>query len=313
MPELIRPASREYRSWGFDSRRWSHWRPRTDDIVISTYPKCGTTWMQRIVGMLVFRSAEPFSIHEASPWIEARFRQPIEEVIGRLEAQTHRRFIKSHLPLDGLPLYEGVRYIHVARDGRDACTSFHSHSLAYTPAALAAFDRVGAEDEGIGRPYPRPAADLRAFYLDWIAAEGAMSDRDFFDFESSYWAERARPTLLLVHYNDLKADLAGEVRRIAAFLGLVCPDDLLVQVVEAAGFEAMRRDGDRLLPNSAATFEGGAGRFLYKGTNGRWRDVLSPDDLALYEARAAASFSPDCARWVEEGRLVAGDPSRQSG
>ena len=51
---LVRPATREYRNWVTDSRRWSCYTPRASDIVISTYPKCGTTWMQRIVGALVF-------------------------------------------------------------------------------------------------------------------------------------------------------------------------------------------------------------------------------------------------------------------
>ena len=308
MPTLLRPASQEVRTWAFDSRRWSGYRPRADDIVIATYPKCGTTWMQRIVGMLVLGSPDPFPIHDLSPWIDARFRQPIEEVMAKLDAQTHRRFIKTHLPLDALPLYEEVRVIHVARDGRDACASYHNHSVAYTPAALASLDRIGVEDERIGRPLPRPAPDLRSFYMAWIAGD-APPGIDFFDFEASYWAERARPGMLLVHHNDLKADLAAEMRRIAGFLGIACPDALLARLAAAGEFEAMRRDGDRLMPNAGATFEGGAGRFLFKGTNGRWRDALTPDDLALYDARVAARLPPDCARWVEGGRQAAGDPS----
>ena len=313
MPGLIRPPSREVRTWAFDSRRWSGYRARPDDIIVATYPKCGTTWMQRIIGMLVTQSPEPRSIHELSPWLDARFRDPAEAVIARLEAQTHRRFIKSHLPLDALPLHDEVRYVHVARDGRDACLSFHNHSLAFRPAALAVFDRIGLEDPRIGRPYPRPDLDVRAFFRAWVATRAASggpgASLDFFDFQASWWAERARPNLLMVHYADLKADLPGEVRRVAAFLGVACAPDLLDRIVEAAGFEAMRRDGDRLLPAFAATFEGGAGRFLFKGTNGRWRGVLGPEELALYDARVAAELPPDCARWLEGGRLRGGDPS----
>jgi aryl sulfotransferase len=307
MSTLIRTASREVRTWAFDSHRWSHWRPRPDDIVIATYPKCGTTWMQRIVGMLVFHSAEPFSIHDVSPWFDARFREPIEAVAAKAEAQTHRRVLKSHLPLYALPLHDGgVRYIHVARDGRDACLSFHNHSLAFTAAALAKFDRIGMEDPRIGRPYPRPEPDFRAFFRRWVATEGAAEQAtpapDFFEFERSWWSERARPNILLVHYADLKSDLGGEVRRIAAFLGIECAADIIDRIVEAARFGAMRRDGAKLLPNAGVTFEGGADRFLFRGTNGRWRDVLGPNELALYEARVAAGFTLDCARWIEGGR-----------
>jgi hypothetical protein len=74
----------------------------------------------------------------------------------------------------------------------------------------------------------------------------------------------------------------------------------------------MRRDGERLLPNAGLTFEGGAGRFQFRGTNGRWRDVLGPDELMLYEARVAADLTPNCARWIEGGCLAAGDPYHRS-
>ena len=57
---------------------------------------------------------------DVSPWIDCRFVEPIEDTLARIEAQQHRRFLKSHLPADGLPLFDAVRYIHVARDGRDA-------------------------------------------------------------------------------------------------------------------------------------------------------------------------------------------------
>lgn len=61
---LARPATREYRTWILDSRRWQRYRPRADDIIIATYPKCGTTWMQRIVGLLVFQTPEAKPIME---------------------------------------------------------------------------------------------------------------------------------------------------------------------------------------------------------------------------------------------------------
>jgi aryl sulfotransferase len=266
--------------------------------------------MQRIVGMLVFLSPEPRPLDALSPWLDSR-RDPVERAVQELEAQAHRRFIKSHLPLGCLPLYEEVRIIHVARDGRDACASFFNHVHAYTAEALARLDRIGAEDAAIGRRFPRPAADFRTFYLDWMAAspaEGPAPGLDFFAFEQSYWAERARPNLLLVHHNDLLSDLEGEMRRIAAFLSIECPPNLMQRLVEAAAFEAMRRDGDQLLPNAHRGFEGGADRFLFKGANGRWRGLLTADDAALYGAKVSAGLTADCAQWVEAGRLQAGIP-----
>src|SRR5258708_3807130 len=113
MPALIRPPFKQARSRIFDSERWTAYSPRPDDIIIGTYSKCGTTWMQRIVGMLIFQDTEPRPVSSISHWPDARFALPLETMWALAEAETRRRFFKSHLPLDLLPLYEGVKYIHV--------------------------------------------------------------------------------------------------------------------------------------------------------------------------------------------------------
>jgi len=135
-----------------------------------------------------------------------------------------------------------------------------------------------------------------------------MSD-GFFSLERSYWTERRRSNLLLVHYNDLKADLTGEMKRIADFLGITTPNARWPQLVEAASFEAMKRDGKMLLAGSERQFRGGHQTFLYRGTNNRWRGVLADADLDLYERRVHAELSPSLSRWLTEGRLRAGDPT----
>jgi aryl sulfotransferase len=311
----IQPARRMYRTWSWDSTHWQRYRPRRDDIVIATYPKCGTTWMQRIVGLLVFQSPEPRPIMQISPWLDRRFiSQPVDATLATIEAQTHRRFLKSHLPLDGLPLHDEVRYIHVARDGRDAAMSYHNHGMALTAETLAAFDRVGLEDEAIGRPYPRMPADPAVFFHRWLTQGVVPGDGDgspmmsFFHFERTWWEARRRANVLLVHYDDLKADLSGEMRRVAAFLGISVAPKLWPALVAAAGFKAMRRDGGTLMGSVAASFAGGSGRFFHQGTNGRWRGVFRDADLARYEAKVAAMLPAACARWTACGRLAAGDP-----
>jgi aryl sulfotransferase len=86
-----------------DSRLRAKYRPRPDDIIIATPPKCGTTWMQQIAGSLVFQDARPREFPTVSPWIDPRLQGSAEQTYALLEAQTHRRFIKTHLPIDGLP------------------------------------------------------------------------------------------------------------------------------------------------------------------------------------------------------------------
>jgi aryl sulfotransferase len=114
--------------------------------------------------------------------------------------------------------------------------------------------------------------------------------------------------LLLVHYNDLKTDLSGEMKRIADFLTINIPDDLWPQLVEAASFDAMKRDGGTLLAGIERAFRNGHETFLHSGTNNRWRGILTDADLDLYEKRVNAELSPSLVRWLEVGRLRAGDP-----
>lgn len=311
---LSRGPIRPLKGYYCDSRQWDDFRPREGDIVIATAPKVGTTWMQQIVSLLVFRSTEPKPLHEISPWLDCRLRDNAPGMLALLESQTHRRYIKSHLPLGALPVWDEVRYIHVARDGRDACMSYLNHYNSYTDGPWSRLDAVAARDPDLPEPAPRPPRDARGFFRHWIAPGGTASAEQmadgFFEIERSFWAERDRPNLLLVHFNDLKDDLDGEMRRIAAFLGIEISDALWPELVEAAGFEAMKRQGAALLPSAQGSFEGGHGRFLNKGTNNRWRGELTDEDLALYRARVEAELSPDLADWLEHGRRIAGDPCK---
>ncbi len=321
MPTLLREPTREFRTMVMDSHRWDSFEPRPDDIVIATYPKCGTTWTQRIVDLLVFQSAEPRPAMSISPWLDSVMFQPVETDLATLQTQRHRRFVKTHLPFDAVPIWDEVKYIHVSRDGRDSCMSFHNHQLATRPEW-----RQGVMEKALANPRLMAAlttlpvragpipADPRDFYLNWISnaeaevTEGYGIDLPFFEFESTYWRERQRPNVLFTHYNDLKSDLAGEMRRISDFLDIATPEALMPSLVEAASFECMKRDAAALVPMAAKVWEGGADRFVYKGTNGRWRDILTEDDLARYEALAARKWTPAQAAWIRYGRLVAGDP-----
>jgi aryl sulfotransferase len=310
---LLRSPARETRSWTTDSRRWAHYRPRPDDIVIGTSAKCGTTWMQQIVSLLVFQSPEPRDIQTESPWIDMRVR-PIEEVTERIETQTHRRFLKTHLEFDALPIYDGVRYIHVARDGRDAFVSWYNHSRHYTPLAREAQSAAGLADTSIAKPLPVPGESIGEFFQVWMTdgPEARLANdfpaQRYFEIEKSYWAERRRANLLMVHYNDLKENLAGEMRRVADFLAVNIPQEKWPALVEAGSFKFMREHGAILMPRAIQGWDKGADRFLHEGVNGRWRDVLTPEDVALYESRVQRKLSPNLARWLECGSRVTGDP-----
>ncbi|MGB6345982.1 MAG: sulfotransferase domain-containing protein, partial [Methyloceanibacter sp.] len=117
---------RELHNHHFDSTVWNDFKFRDDDIVIGTYGKSGTTWVQQIVGQLLFDGAEDVSVAELSPWLDLRV-PPKEVKLPAVEAQTHRRFIKTHLPVDALVFSPRAKYIYIGRDGRDVIFSMYNH------------------------------------------------------------------------------------------------------------------------------------------------------------------------------------------
>ncbi len=312
--ESIPRRVRTYRNHHLDSTRWDRFTPRADDVLISTSYKSGTTWMQRIISLLLFGPGRlPATLGDLSPWIDFRL-SPIDETIAAIERQEHRRFVKSHLPLDALPYFPEVRYIWVARDTRDVFMSLWNHYSSHTDMAYERF--VAGDPEG--GPLPRCPADPRDFWRSWITRASFSWEADGWPYWShhyhatSFWRYRRLPNLLAVHYNDLLADLPGQMRRVAGFLGIEVPEDEWPPLVQAARFDSMKQEAilqetDTSRPGMAGIWKDGAATFFFKGTNGRWRDILRADDLALYE-QAAATLDPGLRSWLEAGSLVAGDP-----
>jgi aryl sulfotransferase len=325
MPKLLRAPTRVAISPVVDSRRWDGFEPRDDDIIIATYRKSGTTWTQRIVDLLVFQSPDVRPFGDISPWLDATFFNPLEEDLATLQAQTHRRYIKSHLPFDALPLWDTVKFIHVGRDGRDSTLSWQNHQQGFSSPEL--LQRIGARAMELaaqsggrpaGPPPPRPE-DPRAFLHQWMDELEAAPEDDgtreptFFGFENTYWRERKRPNLLLVHYNDLSTDLETEMWRISDFLEIDTPKTLMPKLVEAARFGTMKKSGDALFPVLKLAFDRGADRFLNQGKSGRWREYMTEEDVRRYEAIVRKRASPGLATWLERGRLGAGDPRDSAG
>jgi aryl sulfotransferase len=298
--------TREYRNHHLDSSRWDAVVPRDDDIIVTTAYKAGTTWTQRIVAALVLGPG-PVELMRASPWIDARFQGPVESVLAAIEAQDHRRFMKSHLAADGLRYFPQAKYLVVGRDTRDVFMSLWNHYSSYTDLTYSLLN----DAERPGPEFPRCPATPGALWPRWIA-DG------WFDWEpdgwpywshhhhlSTWWSARDTPNVMFVHYGDLLADTENEMRRIARFLDIEIAEESWPALVADVGINAMRDEARRGGDPSSMIFHGGAERFFYKGTNSRWRDILSDDDLAMYE-HAAAGLDPALRKWLEGGRHAVG-------
>jgi len=296
----------EYRNHHLDSTRWDHFHARDDDIVVTTAYKAGTTWTQRILAALILGPHARADLMSTSPWIDARFHGPIEPMIASVDAQTHRRFVKSHLAADGIRFFPEAKYVVVGRDTRDVFMSLWNHYSAYTDLAYAIFN----DPERPGAEFPRCPDNPRAVWPRWIGQGWFDWEPDGWPFWShhhhlsTWWQWRDLDNVHFMHYRDMLADTQGEIRRLAAFCEIDVPDGQWPAIVGAVQLDAMRKEakGSGIDDDPAAMiFEGGIERFLYKGTNGRWRDVLTDDDLVLYD-KAAAGLDPDLRAWLEGGR-----------
>ncbi len=313
MPDQLPTLTHTYQNHTLDSTRWNCYQPRAGDIVIATSLKSGTTWTQEIVRQLIFQGQDAPPRRELSFWLDVRW-NPIDELIGKLESQHHRRFIKSHLPLDGLPFYPQVQYIVVGRDPRDVFMSLWNHHSEYTPAFLEKITSYVNDTPGrVGQTFPPAPDDIHTFWREWIGQGWFPWESEGYPYwgnlhhTKSWWDYRHLPNILFVHYNDLAGDLAGEIGRIATFLDIPLAEDALPSMLQALSLDAMRDEAvqaDSADPNRPPVWKDGARTFFFKGTNGRWKEVLSAEELELYEEKVTQVLTPDCRAWLEQGRVA---------
>jgi aryl sulfotransferase len=289
--------SREMHSHHFDSTIWNDFPFRDDDIVIATYAKSGTTWMQQIVAQMLFNGNPELAVADLSPWMDLRV-PPREVKLPFVEALTHRRFLKTHLPVDALVYSPKAKYIYVGRDGRDVVWSLYNHHASANAHWYAAMNDTPGR---VGPPIGPPNADIRAYWHDWMDAEGHPF-WPFWENVRTWWQIRGLPNILLVHFNDLKRDMPGQMRRIAGFLGIAIDQTRWDAIVEYCSFEWMKKNATRSVPLAGAFWDGGAETFINKGVNGRWTDTLSAGESAEYEARAEQELGAECARWLADGQ-----------
>ncbi|MGQ0716889.1 MAG: sulfotransferase domain-containing protein [Pseudonocardiales bacterium] len=313
-------ATIRYRSIVADSARWDGFPFRDGDIVISTPSKCGTTWTQMLCALLIFQTPDfDRPLTEISPWLDM-LTADRGELVSALEAQHHRRFIKTHTPLDGLPLDDRATYVCVGRDPRDVGFSWSNHWVNLDMDAFFAARRkaVGLEDlDGLlpgGLSVP-PPTEIERFW-QWVddarpPGESPGGLASLVHHVRTFWPAKAgAPNLVLLHYDDLQADLDGQMRYLARRLGIDVPEQRWPELVPAARFDEMRRRADDLVPNPGDALWHENAKFFHRGTSGQWRTRLNADDLRRYHLRVAELGDPEVAGWLHRdpgaSRPVAG-------
>jgi aryl sulfotransferase len=200
------------------------------------------------------------------------------------------------LPIDTLVFSPGAQYIYLARDPRDVVWSAYNHLIAFPDIVWKS-----------GYPGRRPEGEERDHYLDFLAGncDPMPTFGEYWDHVRGWWAFRHLPNVLFVHYANLKADLAGQIRSIARFLDIPLDESLMPKILKHCGIDYMRDIAVQRVASlpGASDFQT---KFFNKGTNGRWKDVLTPAEIAMADEAAARYLMPDCAHWLKTGELPEG-------
>lgn len=286
-----------YTSADEDSARWNGFPFRNGDIVISTRSKTGTTWVQMICALLIFQRPDlPDSLSNLSPWLDWLI-TPRNDVYARLASQDHRRFIKTHTPLDGLPSTRRATFIVTGRHPLDMAVSLYHQGDN--------LDRLRMR-ELVGRTEPAPPTRnrplLHQWLIEWIGQDvDPKSSLDSLPgllwHLTGAWRRRSEPNVVLVHYDDLVADLNGEMHRLASRLAITVPEETWPTLVEAATFAHMRARAGSLAPDPSGILKDRS-VFFRRGTSGAGREVLTEPELGEYYRRVSGMAPEDLLDWL---------------
>jgi aryl sulfotransferase len=150
----------------------------------------------------------------------------------------------------------------------------------------------------------RPETEIERFWL-WVDQE--MTELDVgaggglagaLHHLSTFWSVRDRANVVMLHYDDLKADLDGQMRYLAQRLGISVPEERWAELVEAATFEKMRASADRIVPDSSHAIWQDNRQFFNRGVSGQWKTLLDDAGLRRYHDRVAQLADPELAAWV---------------
>ena len=259
------------------------------DVVIATYPKCGTTWMQQICLLLMLGSDAPnFDPMVEAPWLEMAVSKAatgqgaaesgtpgisVEELCRR-NAGAESRVWKTHAPRKFAPwraANPGAKVIVVSRHAKDCAVSMLHHTRN-----IPGFGFTGGWD-----------------VFAELFLSGRVESSCFWEWHAGWWAASTRggagePEILWVTFEALKADLLGEVRRISEFLGLRRSEEELAAVAARSTFAAMKAEASARDAAKAAAGKAVKKEHFRAGVVGGWREVMTPEVAAAFDHKTRA-------------------------
>lgn len=291
MTDHLPRTSQVYNCDVSNSEIWTRFENRPDDVFICTPPKSGTTWMQSICGMLIFGDpAVNPGIGTVSKWLDSKFNDE-DELMDCLKKQEHRRYIKTHTPLDGIIYDPNCTYVSVHRHPIDVLFSAQNHLKNMKGDGLAHLisDNINESfREWIGNPFS--PTENGGESLEGLA----LHFKSFYDW-------REQPNIHMFHYADMVRDLRHAVAHLSGILGCHYDDDLIDAIVEAATFTNMKKNATKFAPSADRGIWKDNAQFFESGTSNKWDGILSAENLSLYDDRMNALLKPTERSWFEFG------------
>ncbi len=266
-----------------DSAIWDSVQPRSNDILIASCYKSGTTLTQQIVNLMVYGHDHFESIHHVSPWVELCLKPPEEET-GLIESLPSPRLLKTHLPFEALPYYPDWKYIYLMRDGRDVCLSLYYHCKAHLAGAY--HNRV---------QFDNGSDNFLEFWQQWL--ETGEPRWPFWEHINSWWQVRRLPNVLLVHYANLINNKCHEIERIAEFLKIDIEPLQKEMILKCSSFQYMKANWQKFEPPGVFIPQ----RFINRGKNQCWKEFLTEEHLQHYQQVMAQKLEHDCINWLQNG------------
>lgn len=267
-----------------DPRILANFHARSDDVLITTPPKAGTTWMQQILYQLRSCGDPDFSsIDEVVPWLEIqREGRTPQQILQHFETLPEPRLFKTHCTAEQTPGIGTARIILSSRDPRDCCVSFYHHLMNMTDEARARKQI----------PTPTSFEEHVELWLEFAA---------WYRNVKSWWPYYQHPKVLWLRYQDMKSDIETSIDQILAFLGWQLSEAQRSIVLHYVSFDWMKTHDEKFSSQGASRKQSSfkPGTFIRQGKIGSYRELMTAEQEQRILDKARDWLQPDCLAYLE--------------
>ncbi|WP_170476253.1 sulfotransferase domain-containing protein [Ruegeria arenilitoris] len=271
---------------------WNGFELRPDDVIVTTPPKCGTTWMLNIVMMLIYQRVVPDAGNSKdAPWLDCGFRDR-KEIAEFLNSLDRRRCIKSHTPMDGIAYGREPTYIVVYRHPVDAHFSLRTHA-------------GNMKEDWLDYMFPESESEGFQRFVNAPATDAGTDDLTLASFVHHYQQAKERKdngNVHFFHYADMSRDLSGQVEKLARIMKVPLPQSLRDEITEATSFKQMRKaveSSERRFHKDTPFHD--LADFFSSGTSNKWEGRISPEEMETYSRRIRSLLPAEEVTWLENG------------